>query len=274
MFLERITILCFAASYGVTVALEVLQLLRPRALQRLLALCFGAAGLLAHTLFLIVQRPSLSSQFGSLLFLAWILAVFYFYGSIHHRRLAWGVFVLPLVLGLVVLAAAIGKPEMDASASDGPLALQGERFWGMVHGLLLLLAAVGVCVGFVASVMYLVQAHRLKAKTLPGRGLRLLSLERLEQMSRRAINLAFPLLTMGVLVGVVLMLQRVDQFQSWTDPKVLGAAMLWIVFALLLYLRYGYHARGRHLAVLTIVAFGLLVATLASSHTLVQGGAP
>ena len=47
-----------------------------------------------------------------------------------------------------------------------------------------------------------------------------------------------------------------------------------VVFAVLLYLRYGYHLRGRHLAVLTIVAFALLVVTLASSHTLVQGGAP
>ena len=38
---ERITILCFAASYGVTVALELLQLLRPQAWQRLIATAFG-----------------------------------------------------------------------------------------------------------------------------------------------------------------------------------------------------------------------------------------
>ncbi len=274
MPVERITIICFAASYGVTVALEVLQLLRPRALQRLLAMSFGAAGFLAHTLFLIVQRPSLTYQFGSLLFLAWILAVFYLYGSIHHRQLAWGVFVLPLVLGLVLLAAAIGEPLADASVAEGSIPLQGERFWGQVHGLLLLLAAVGVCVAFVGSLMYLVQAHRLRAKTLPGSGMRLLSLERLEEMSRRGIMLAFPLLTMGVVVGLVLLVQRVDLLQGWTDPKVLGAAVLWLVFALVLYLRYGYHLRGRYLAVLTIVVFTLFVLTLASSHTLVQGGAP
>jgi ABC-type transport system involved in cytochrome c biogenesis permease subunit len=274
MLFERITILCFAASYGVTVALELLQLVRPWALGRWLATAFGGAGLVAHSLFLLVQRPPLSYQYGSLLFLAWILAVFYFYGSLHHRQLAWGVFVLPLVLGLVVLAAAFDKPPGEPAGPASLWSFRGEQFWAMIHGLLLLLAAVGVCVAFVASVMYLVQARRLRAKTLPGHGLRLLSLERLEEMSRRGINLAFPLLTAGVLVGVVLMVQRADQLQGWTDPRVLGAAVLWVVFALLLYLRYGYHLRGRHLAVLTIMAFALLVITLASSHTVVQGGGP
>ena len=59
---------------------------------------------------------------------------------------------------------------------------------------------------------------------------------------------------------------------GWADPKILGAIGLWVVFALLVYLRYGYHLRGRQVALLTIVAFVLLVATLASSHTVVQGG--
>ena len=62
---------------------------------------------------------------------------------------------------------------------------------GLVHGILLFLAAVGMSVGFLASVMYLVQARRLRAKANPVSGLKLLSLERLETMNRRAVNLAF-----------------------------------------------------------------------------------
>src|SRR5207248_3280882 len=95
--LERITVLCFGASYAVALALELLQQVRPRPVQRVLALAFGTAGLLAHTIFVVIQPLELASPFGSLLFLAWILAVFYLYGSLHHRRLAWGLFVLPLV---------------------------------------------------------------------------------------------------------------------------------------------------------------------------------
>jgi ABC-type transport system involved in cytochrome c biogenesis permease subunit len=265
--LDGISRFCFGASYAVALILELLQLLWPRPIQRLLATGFGIAGLFAHTVYLAVQRPPLASQYGSILLLAWILAVFYVYGSIHYRNLAWGVFVLPVVLGLVVLTAAVPldtDPNQPLLASFG--SLRGEHLWRFVHGSLLLLAAVGVCIGFVASVMYLIQARRLRAKVPPGKGLRLLSLERLEEMNRRAINLAFPLLTGGVLIGVFLMLQPAEQALGWTDPRILGGMVLWLVFALLLYLRYGVHVRGRRLAQLTIVAFALLVYALAFSH--------
>jgi ABC-type transport system involved in cytochrome c biogenesis permease subunit len=271
--MDGIKIFCFGASYAVALFLELLQLVWPRRVQRLLAIAFGSAGLLAHTLFLAVQRPPLAVPFGSILFLAWILAVFYLYGSLHHRRLAWAVFVLPLVLALIALAW-LSRPDggFDQSWLSGPDALGCERLWGIVHGALLLLAAVGVCVGFVASVMYLAQARQLKAKVPPDHGLRLMSLERLEEMNRRAINLAFPLLTAGVFVGVALMAQRDDPLERWAAPKIIGTVLLWLAFAVLLYLRYGFHLRGRRLAVLTIVAFVLLLVTLASAHPLVQGG--
>src|SRR5262249_54332162 len=85
---ERITVFCFAASYGVALVLELWHHFQPRPIGRLLSLVFGAAGLVAHTAYILVQMLPLSTPQGSLLFLAWILAVFYLYGSIHHRRLA------------------------------------------------------------------------------------------------------------------------------------------------------------------------------------------
>lgn len=272
--LERITVLCFGASYAVSLGLEFYRLGRPQTVPRLLALGFGLAGLVAHSCYLLLQRPPLSMPFGSLLFLAWILAFFCFFGAVHHRHLAWGVFVLPLVLGLVVLAAVFERPEADRSGLAGWLVYFNDGFWGLFHGALLLLAGVGVCVGFLASVMYLYQAWQLRTKVVPGTGLRLYSLERLERMNRRAINSAFPLLTAGLIVGAVLLFRKADQLSDWTDPRILGTALLWVVFVLLLYLRYGFHARGRTLAVLTILAFGLFMVTLASTHVVAQGGTP
>jgi ABC-type transport system involved in cytochrome c biogenesis permease subunit len=274
----RITILCFAASYLAALALELAQCLRPRPIQRWTSLGFGIAGLLAHTLYMLVQPISLTTPNGSFLFLAWILAIFYLYGSIHHRKLAWGLFVLPLVLGLVLLSRMAPAAARDAAFGESLLALlspRGERFWGMIHGCLVLLAAVGVCVGFVASVMYLVQVYRLRAKLPPGQGVRLWSLERIENMNRRAILWAFPLLTAGLLVGVALQLQGGEPFSSWSNPKILGTVALWLVFTILLYLRYGLHARGRQVAVLTVLAFAILVFALASPvHPFVRGGSP
>jgi ABC-type transport system involved in cytochrome c biogenesis permease subunit len=148
---------------------------------------------------------------------------------------------------------------------------QEAQLLALFHRYLLVLGAVGVCVGFVASIMYLVQAHRLKAKLLPGQGMRLPSLERLETMNRRALTLAFPLLTAGMLLGIVL-LARAEDLYDWTDPRVLASALLWLVFALLVYLRFGMHLRGRRVALLTIVAFVLLLFTLIMPH-MGRGGA-
>src|SRR5205814_3958263 len=105
------------ASYAVALALEVVQLFCPRPIVRWLGLGFGGAGVLAHSIYLAVQRPHLAWQFGQLLSLAWILAIFYLYGSLHHGRLAWGVFVLPLIVGLVALGAALGPPAVGSDSA-------------------------------------------------------------------------------------------------------------------------------------------------------------
>jgi ABC-type transport system involved in cytochrome c biogenesis permease subunit len=273
---ERVTIFCFGASYAVALAFELAGLLRPGRLLRLLGLGFGVAGFVAHTLFVIVQPLPLASPVSSLVFLAWVLAVFYLYGTVHHNKVAWALFVLPLVLGLTVLAGL--QPGVVGGTEAGQLrdllSLHGEHFWGLVHGWLVVLAGVGICVGFVASVMYLVQVRRLKAKAPPGRGVRLLSLERLEAMSRRAVLIAFPLLTAGLLVGLALLLQSREALSGWEDPKVLSAAALWLVFAILVYLRYAAGARGRPVAGLTILAFALLVLSLVTFHSFGPGGSP
>jgi ABC-type transport system involved in cytochrome c biogenesis permease subunit len=268
---DGISRFCFEASYTLALACELAALVRPIRLLRLVASASGVAGLLAHTLFLAVQRPTLHSPYGSLLLLAWVLAVFGIYGAVHHPRFAWAVFVLPLVIGLCVLAGWYAPGAGSVAASDVLANLAGERFWGTIHGGLLLLAAVGVSVGFVASVMYLVQARRLRAKSPPNRGVRLLSLERLEAMNRRAVNLAFPLLTVGLLVGAALMAQRSDSSAGWSAIKITGTYGLWLLVTVLLYLRYGLHVRGRHLALGTIGAFILMLAVLAAAHPFVEG---
>jgi ABC-type transport system involved in cytochrome c biogenesis permease subunit len=268
--LAKISIFCFAASYGAALVLEVVHLLSPRPVLRYLSLGFGIAGLIAQVGFMLAQQLSLASPAGSLLFLALILVVFYLYGTVHHYRLAWGLFVLPLILGLVGLAFVVRAPTAAYESET-----DCTRLWGITHGVLLLLAAVGVCVGFIASVMYLVQLARLRAKVPPGQGVKLLSLERLEAMNRRAILWAFPLLTVGLLVGVALQIQRGDFGEGWDSPKIVSGLGLWAVFAILLYLRYGIHARGRQVALLTMLAFAVLIYALVSpQHPFLQGVGP
>jgi ABC-type transport system involved in cytochrome c biogenesis permease subunit len=274
MPLEGISIVCFGASYAFALAFEIARLVREGKTPRILGTAFSVAGLFAHSVFLALRLPSLTTECGSLLFLAWILAVFYLFGSFHHARQIWSVFVLPVILGLIALAAVIAKAQAGRSLQTSYPVIDGKEFWPILHVSLFLLAAVGISVGFVASVMYLVQARRLKTKAPPRPGLRMLSLERLEAMNRRALTLAFPFLTAGLLVGTARMLQDQTRFQGWTDVRIVSTLVLWLVFAILFYLRFGLHLRGRRVAFMTIGAFVLLVVTLLTSHGQPAGGTP
>src|SRR5262245_57823678 len=118
--MQQVSLFCFAASYALALALELWHLARPRPITRLGALGLTAAGLVAQTIYLAVQRPPLLWQYGLLLVLAWVLAVFYLSSALHHGKQAWGVFVLPLVLVLVVLAQVFGQPtNADGSRLTG-----------------------------------------------------------------------------------------------------------------------------------------------------------
>jgi ABC-type uncharacterized transport system permease subunit len=149
-------------------------------------------------------------------------------------------------------------------------AVSWQSFWSIGHGVLLLLAAVGVSIGFIASVMYLVQMRRLRNKLSPSQGVPLFSLERLELMNRRAILAAFPFLTAGLLAGIVLQFEY--GVMDWFSLRILSVVCLWLVFAILLYLRYFVHVRGRQLALWTMFAFAILMVALISPHSFIQGG--
>ncbi len=263
---------CIALSYLCAFLLELARLFWPARGWRGAGLAFGCAGLFAHTAYLLVHQPSPAEPSGSLLLLAWVLAVFYLYGSFTHAKQAWAVFVLPVVIGLVVASRALlGVGDRAAAGWAGWAA--GDRFWAAVHGALIFSAAIGVSVSFLASVMYLIQARRLRRKVAPGTVVPMLSLERLEAMNRHALNAAFPLLTVGLLVGTVLLPHAPEPGDNWLSVKVLSTAGLWLVFLLLLYLRYGAHVPARRLAALSIASFALLLVALVAAHPFAVGGA-
>lgn len=250
---------CFVAAYGLALALEAMCLRADRPAFRVSAFALGFAGFAGHSayLYLYASQLPLAAPRRWMLYLSWILVVFYLLSEFRQRRMPWGLIVLPVVLLLVAVGFGFDHDPAPKPPRNGG--------WGPVHAVLLLLASVGICVGFFASVTYLVQAYRLRTKAAPsGPGLKLLSLERLETMNRRSLLLSFPLLTGGVLAGAVAMLD--SDLVGWADPRVLGTVALWFVFALLLYVRYARHVSGRQAAMMTVVAFLILLGCLALSH--------
>lgn len=262
--LSGISVLCFAASYAVALALEATRLWFRSGLRGALMLGFAAAGLLAHTLFLAYRAATsdgapLSSAFDWYLLAAWALVGVYLYVLYFHPRAASGIFILPLVLALIGLAQLSAREPFPQDPA--------AQVWGAVHGIFLLVAYVTVIVGFVAGLMYLLQAHRLKRKQLPTQGLRLPNLEWLDRVNHRAIIVSTLLFGAGFLAGVVLNLvnhrQQTD-YVPWSDPVVWRSAglLMWLVVAALFSTFYRPAHQGRKVAYLTVATFVFLLVTV------------
>jgi ABC-type transport system involved in cytochrome c biogenesis permease subunit len=268
--IDRLSVLCFAGTYGLALLAELARFVVRSTVRWYIAAGLMALGWLVQTAFLanVALKSSLipvTTAFESVIVLSWIVALIGLYLMVRSPKpVAVGIFVLPLVLGLVIIGGWFAPRSSDWLDWGGTI-----TFWGTVHGVFLLGGAVFACVAFFAGLMYLAQMRRLKAKRPVRFGLALPSLEQSERINRGAITVAFPLLTFGLLIGLVLSLAaRTEEKISasvhmlpWTDPKVLSALSMWLVFAVLLHARFRPAMRGRNVMVLTIVAFGFLVFT-------------
>ncbi|MBI2823370.1 MAG: cytochrome c biogenesis protein CcsA [Planctomycetia bacterium] len=263
--LAGISILCFAASYSVALALEASRLVFRSGVRGALLLGFAAAGLVAHTLYLAYRAATatatpLSSQFDWYLVAAWVLAATYLYLTVYHPRTAVGLFVLPLVLVLVAVA--------DFFADQTPFPeRRASQVWGAIHGVFVLLGTVAVMVGFVAGLMYLLEAYRLKHKRPPWQRLRLPSLEWLQHVNARAIVVSALMLAAGFVSGTVLNLVnhrlKVDEL-PWSDPVIWSSSLLlaWLAVAAVFGVVYRPARQGRKVAYLTVASFVFLVVAL------------
>jgi ABC-type transport system involved in cytochrome c biogenesis permease subunit len=261
--LSGISVFCFAASYAVALALEATRLWFKSGVRGALMLGFAAAGLVAHTLFLAYRaitadEAPLSSAFDWYLLAAWVVVAIYLCSIYYYPRASIGIFVLPLVLALIGMAQLSDREPFPQDPA--------AQFWGVVHGALLLLGYVAVIVGFVAGLMYLLQAHWLKHKQ-HARRLRLPSLEWLDRVNGHAIVLSAIFVGAGFIAGVILNVvnhrQQLD-YVPWTDPIVwrAGGMMAWLVVAAVFSRLYRPANHGRKVAYLTVASFVFLAITM------------
>jgi ABC-type uncharacterized transport system permease subunit len=261
--LHGVGIVCFAGSYAVALVLELSRLVFRSAIRGAVMLGFAAAGLAAHTAFLYhqaVETPGspLLSQREWYLIAAWLLVVVYLYLTCYHPGRSFGLFLLPLVLGLIGVAVFFASPEPYAREP-------ASRAWGLLHGWAILLASVSLLVGLVAGMMYLEQARRLKKKRPPMRGLRLPSLEWLRRANSRAIVIATFMLGLGLLSGEVLRLLSHGDSVPWNDPVVLSTFGVFgcLLASVAVGVFYRPPTAGRKVAYLTLLSFLALVLALA-----------
>ena len=90
-----------------------------------------------------------------------------------------------------------------------------------------------------------------------------------ERTMERAVALGFPWLTLSILSGGIWAQRAWGRYWGW-DPKETWALVTWLWYLLILHVRPLRRWRGRRLAVLTVMGFGLVLFTFVGVPWLVR----
>ena len=267
-WLQKISITCFAASYGVVFALEVSRMFFQTKLRSILRLGLTAAGLFAHTAYIVYHTQStvgsdgiwLGSWLGWGLAVAWVLAASYLWLTVQKPKSLIGLFLLPVTLLLILVSTSFGD---SGSFSPG----RAKTIWNSIHGSALLLGTVTVALGFVFSVMYLINARRLKLKQTGW--FKLPSLEWLQTSAERSLAISTLLFGCGLASGIALVMVKQSTKLGvpsipWSDPVVWSSAILflWLLATTVFSVVYKPTRQGKKIAWLVTVSFLFLLVEL------------
>src|SRR6266436_2716543 len=171
--------------------------------------------------------------------------------------------VSPLAFGLTLAADAVYRGAR-------PLAPGLDSAWLPIHVVLSVLGDAVFALAFSASLLYLVQERRLKARRAPAALRYLPSLETLDRVNYRCLVWGLVLLTLGMVSGIVWAHAAWGRFWS-SDPKLLLSLVIWGIYVVLLQGRMTAGWRGRWAATLTIAGFAVIVLSLVGVNVLALG---
>lgn len=109
----------------------------------------------------------------------------------------------------------------------------------------------------VAALLYLIQDYLLKNKRTETIFNKLPNLSFLDKLNYRSISFGFPLLTFSLVIGFVSGDSRnIAQIYSF---------IIWLIYAVILHVRLSEKMRGRKVAWLSLLAFGVIIISLFGS---------
>jgi len=272
-FFFGISLTCFVGSYVVAMVLDLTRSAVQIPGRGLLTIGFTVAGLFAHGVYLVARAVGQNSagDIGTLagwydwsLLVAWGMAACFLILYLRRPDTSVGIFLLPAVL-LVVGLASLTRDWAPFSR------VEAVGLWRSVHGLAMMVGAAAVLLGFIAGLMYLTQAHRLKSKQAGRRRLKLPALEWLQGMNRHCLVVSTVAVAIGVLAGVVMNLNQWGNV-PWTEGGVVLPLILfaWLLAATSVEFFYRPARQGRKIVYLTLASFGFLVlamyGVLSSEH--------
>lgn len=202
----------------------------------------------------------LTHRFDTFLLLAGLMGLAGLYADLTWRWELTGA-VFALMTCILEVCGFTGLADYQIAPGPQPT---GTIF--LVHVVAFVLAAVCLAAAGIAGGTYLALHRRLKRPGGMMAANRYPSLEALERLNIRAATLGFPLLTIGLFLGMLQIWDQPDRFAWLMDAKVVSAGIVWLIYAALLHLQHIPTFRGTRIAWLSMLCtLGLLV-TFGVSH--------
>ena len=185
------------------------------------------------------------------------MAFFMIVYAVYHTT-SPGVVVFPVVFFLTFVAALDEQPVLQMSFIQ-------HKGWLIAHIILIFTGYAALVLSFGASLLYLLQEHRLKSKKPSSLISFLPALEVIDQIGYRSLLLGFPFMTLGLITGSIVAMSAYGHI-DFSDPKILLSLLLGVVYMIMVVTRWNSGWRGRRAAVLATCAFVAAIVAWAANY--------
>jgi len=224
------------------------------------------AGFLCHTTAMwqrgfSLDRCPVNNLFEATMFTAWTIVTAYLLIGTWSRVRFLGAFASPILLALGVFAL---NRQLDTAHSP---ARESVDAWTSLHAALVLLSYGAFGLSAVAALMFLTHDHNLKFHKLRAVFSLMPPIERLGLVVSRLLLVGFVLLTLGMVVGTV-WARKPAGVSFISDTKVIWSVLVWVLYGILLVLRWRFAEGGRRTAWASLGIFGFVMLTFWGTNLL------
>lgn len=222
-----------------------------------IAFYIGIAGFLFHTIYLIffllkdgVVAGGLSR---SLFLFSWFVTLVFLLSRIKFKITSLGAFIFPLAFICTVPSLIIpqGIIETDPTLNNS---------WILTHVLLIFLGEAFFAIAFIAGILYIFEEKRIKTKRLGSFLMKLPSLTTLDGINNFSFLTGFPLITLGLAIGLFSANQIWGPEWKWDNKETLSL-VTWLIYAILINCRLSLGWKGKKSAFGAIIGFSIIVFT-------------
>lgn len=227
-----------------------------------------AVSFVAHTTAMGMRGFSLSrcpvnNLFEAMMFVMWTIVATYLVIGLFPRFRFIGAFAAPILLAMGVFALMPGLDTADPRVSR----------LASFHATLILLAYGAFGLSCVAAVMYLTEERDLKVRKTRAILSLLPPIQRLELIASRLLVVGLILLTAGLSLSPFLMKERFGVFFQ-PDAKATWSALVWCIYAGLLFMRWWFSHGGRRFAWGAVGSFSFVLLTFWGVNLLSKAHSP